>query len=126
MYLLIISDGNSVTGNLNVLNTFLSQLSSMYIKITEEEKHISLLCSYLDSWDRLVMDIGSNTPTLVIENVVASLLSEEMRRKNMEGSTKDDLVVRGRLVERDKGKLFGRNSKSKGISKSSVYSTRRC
>jgi hypothetical protein len=37
------------------------------------------------------MDIGSNSTTLVLEDVVASLLSEEMRRKNMEGSTKDAL-----------------------------------
>jgi hypothetical protein len=62
----------------------------------------------------------------MIEDVVAYLLSEEMRRKNMEGSTKDALVVRGRLIDSDKGKLSGRNSKSKGRSKASVESTRRC
>jgi hypothetical protein len=44
-----------------------------------------------------------------------------MRRKNMEGLTKDALVVRGHSVEKDKGKLSGRNSKSKGISKSLVH-----
>jgi hypothetical protein len=49
-----------------------------------------------------------------------------MRRKKMEGSTKDALVVRGRLVEIDKGKFPCRNSKSKGRSKSPVHSTRRC
>jgi hypothetical protein len=38
----------------------------------------------------------------------------------MEGSIKYALMVRGRLIDRDKGKLFGRNSKSKDISKSSV------
>jgi hypothetical protein len=41
--------------------------------------------------------------------MVSSLLSEEMRRKKMEGSTKDSLVVRVRLVERYKGKFFGEN-----------------
>jgi hypothetical protein len=41
------------------------------------------------------MDIGSNTTTLVLEDMVASLLSEEIRRNNMEISTKDALVVRG-------------------------------
>jgi hypothetical protein len=41
------------------------------------------------------MAIGSNSTTLALEDVVASLLSEEMRRKNMEGLTKDALVVRG-------------------------------
>jgi hypothetical protein len=38
----------------------------------------------------------------------------------MEGSKKYALVVRGRPVNRDKGKLFGRKSKSKGISKSPI------
>jgi hypothetical protein len=126
LYLLRMSDGSSVTEHLNVFNTIISQLSSVDIKITEEEKCISLLCSFPDSWDSLVMAIGSNTTTLVLEDVVASLLSEEMRRKNMEGSTKDALVVRGRPVDRDKGKFSGRKSKSKGRSKSLVQSTRRC
>jgi hypothetical protein len=74
----------------------------------------------------LVRAIGSNSTTLVLEDVVASLLSEEMRRNNMEGSTKDALVVRGRPVDRDKGKFSDRKSKSKGRSKSHVQSTRRC
>jgi hypothetical protein len=118
LYLLRMSEGSSVTEHLNVFNTIISQLSSVDIKITEEEKCISLLCSFPDSWDSLVMAIGSNSTTLVLEDVVASLLSEEMRRKNMEGSTKDALVVRGRPIDRDKGKFSGRKSKSKGRSKS--------
>jgi hypothetical protein len=44
----------------------------------------------------------------------------------MEGSTKDALVVRGRLIDRDKGIFSSRNFKSKGRSKSPVQSTRRC
>jgi hypothetical protein len=96
------------------------------IKITEEEKCISLLCSLPDTWDSLVVAIERNTTTLELEDVVASLISKEMRRKNMEGSTKDVLVVRGRPVDRAKSKFFGRKSKSKGRSKSLVQSTRRC
>jgi hypothetical protein len=44
----------------------------------------------------------------------------------MEGSTKDALVVRGRLVDRNKGIFSGRNFKLKGRSKSSIQSMRRC
>jgi hypothetical protein len=44
----------------------------------------------------------------------------------MEGLTKDYLVVRGRPIDKDKGKLSSRNSKSKGRSKSLVQSIRRC
>jgi hypothetical protein len=101
-----------------VFNTIIIQLSFVDIKIIEEEKCIGL-CSFLDSWDSLVVVIESNTTTLVLEDVVASLLSEEMRRKNMEGLTKDALVVRGRPIDRDKGKFSGRKPESKGRSKSS-------
>jgi hypothetical protein len=76
LYLLRMSDGSSVTQHLNVFNTNLSQLSSTNIKITEEEKCIILLCYLPDSWDRLVMAIGSNKTTLVPEDMVSSLLSK--------------------------------------------------
>jgi hypothetical protein len=76
LYLLRMSDGSLVTGHLNVFNTVLNQLSFLYIKIIDEEKCIIPLCSLTDSWDSLVMAIGSNTTTLVLEDVVASLLSK--------------------------------------------------
>jgi hypothetical protein len=120
------SDGSSVTEHLNAFTTIIIHLSYVDIKIIEEEKCISLLCSFPNSWDSLVMAIGSNTIILVIENVVASLLSEKMRRNNVEGSTKDSLVVRGRSINKDKGKFSDRNSKSKGRYKSLVQSTRIC
>jgi hypothetical protein len=94
-YLMSMSDVSSLTKHLNVFNTIISQLSSMDIKITKDEKCIILLCCFPDSWDSLFVAIGSNTTTLALEYLGASLLSEEMRRKNMEGSTKDALVVRG-------------------------------
>ena len=95
LYLLRMSEDNLMTEHLNAFNTIISQLSSMDIKITDEEKCIILSCSFPNSWDSLVMAIGSNSTTLVLEDVVTSLLLEEMRRKNMERSTKDALVVRG-------------------------------
>ena len=98
----------------------------MDIKITDEKKCINVLFSLPDSWDNLFMAIGSNTTTLTLEDLVASLFLEEMRRKNMEGLTKDALVVRGRPIEKYKGRFYGRKFKSKGRSKSPVQSKRRC
>jgi hypothetical protein len=43
------SDGSSITKNLNAFNTLISQLSSIDIKIIEEEKCIILLCYFPDS-----------------------------------------------------------------------------
>ena len=80
---------------MNAFNTVVSQLVSIDIKISDEDKCINLLCSLLDSWDSLIVAIGSNTTSLKFEEVVSSLLSEEMRRKNMEGHSIDALFARG-------------------------------
>jgi hypothetical protein len=71
-----------------------------------------------DSWDSLVLAIGSNTISLKFDEVVSSLLSEEMRRKNMEGHSTDALFARGRSQERNRSKFSTGRSKSKGGSKS--------
>jgi hypothetical protein len=60
-----------------------SQLLSVDLKISDEDNCISLLFSLPDSWDSLVVAIGSNTPTLSFDDGVSSLLSEETRQRNM-------------------------------------------
>jgi hypothetical protein len=50
--------------HLNAFNTVVSQLVSVEIKISYEDKCISLMCSLPDSWDSLVMGIGNNTTAL--------------------------------------------------------------
>jgi hypothetical protein len=77
-------DGDSVTEHMNAFNIVVSQLLYVDINIYGEDKCISLLCYLLDSWDSMVVAIGSNTTTLSSNDVVSSLLSEETRQKNME------------------------------------------
>ena len=103
-------DGDFVTNHLNVFNTLVSQLVSIDIKMKEEDKCITLLCSLPDSWDNLVVAISSSTKSaLKFEDIVSSLLSEEMRRKYMESHNIDALSVRsGHTKERGRytrGKL---------------------
>eukprot|EP00253_Pinus_taeda_P003017 PITA_03017 len=86
-------DGDSVTEHLNAFNTVVSQLSSVDIKISYEDKFISLLCSLPDSWDSLVIAIGSNATALQLDEIVSALLTEEMRRKNMDNQNGDALSV---------------------------------
>jgi hypothetical protein len=119
LYHLRMEDRDSVKEHLNAVNTLVSQLSSVNITIAEEDKCITLLCFFSDSWDNLVVAIGSTTQyTLKYEDVVASLLSEEMRRINMDGHITDDLFVKGRTQDRNPGKPSGWRSKSTGRSKS--------
>jgi hypothetical protein len=118
LYNLRMRDGDSVAEHLNAFNTVVSQLVSVEIKISNEYKCISLLCSLPDSWDSLVVSRGSNTTALKFDEVVSSLLSEEMRRKNMEGQSTDTLFARGRSQKRNRSKFSSGTSKSKGRSKS--------
>ncbi|WP_424677707.1 hypothetical protein [Enterobacter hormaechei] len=55
------------------------------------------MCSLPDSWDHLVMALGSTLVTFKMDDVVSSLLSEEMRRK-ASVSEKEALAVRGRSI----------------------------
>jgi len=86
-------DGDLVTEHLNAFNTVVSQLASVDIKISDEDKCISLLCSLPNSWDSLVTAIGSNVTTLHFDEIVSSLLTEEMRWKNMENQNGDALSI---------------------------------
>jgi hypothetical protein len=83
LYLMRMNDGDLVTEHLNSFDIVASQLLSIDIKIYDEDKCISLLCSFLDSWDSLVVAIRSNETTLKFDDVVSSLLSKEMRRKTI-------------------------------------------
>ena len=111
-------DGDFMTDHLNVFNILVSQLISIDIKMEEEDKCITLLCSLPDSWDNMVVAIGSSTKsTLKFEDIVSSLLSKEMRRKSMESHSTDALSVRSSHTK-EKGRYTGGRSKSRDRSKS--------
>ena len=89
---------------------------------------MTLLCSLLDSWDHLVMALGSNFVTFRMDDVVSSLLSKETWRKSLD-STKESLVVQGRSNDRRKknDKKTGKvRSKSYGKSKTPRKSKSKC
>jgi hypothetical protein len=80
LYHLRMEDGYFVIENLNAFITLVSQLGSINITLVEEDKCIILLCSFPNSWDNLVVAIGSTIQyALKYEDVVSSLLSQDMR-----------------------------------------------
>jgi hypothetical protein len=85
LYNMRMKDEDSMTKYRNNFNNVVRQLLYVDIKIFYEDKCISLLCSLPESWDSLVVAIGSNTTTLNFNDVVSYLFSKEIRRKNMEG-----------------------------------------
>jgi hypothetical protein len=98
-------------------DTLVSQLIFVDIKMEKEYKCINLLFSLSESWDNLIVAIGS-TPqsTLNFKDVFSSFLLDEMRIKSMEGVDKDVLSIRGHPQER-KNKYLRGIYKSRGISK---------
>ena len=64
MYNLRMKDGDSLKEHLNTFNIVASKLASVDIKISDEDKCMSLLFSIPDSWDSLVIAIGSNATAL--------------------------------------------------------------
>ena len=82
LFHLRMDENDTVTEHLNVYNTLVSQITSIGIKMVEEDKCITLLCYLSNSWDNLIVVIGSASQvTLKFDEIVSSLLSEEMRWK---------------------------------------------
>ena len=75
-----------VTDHINTLKTLFSQLTMLGHKIKENKYAELLLQSLLDSYDQLIINLMNNNPTdsLVFDDVAASVLNEESRRKNKE------------------------------------------
>jgi len=93
---------NQESKYLNVFNTLIFYLNSMDVKLDDKDKEITLLCSFPESWDHLVISINfSTTETLEFDYVVRDLLCEEVCRKSsLETSTLEALVARGWSTER--------------------------
>jgi len=109
-------EGTSIVDHLNDFNTLLVQLQSIEVKLESEDKDITLLCSLPESWDHFVTSLSiSSSETIEFDDLVASLLSEETRRRShLETSTSEAMMVRGRSKERRSSRPSDSRSKSKG------------
>ena len=74
----------------------------MGVKFDSEDKAITLLCCFPTSWDHFVTSISfSSTESIEFDVIVGALLSKETRKKsNLETSTSEAMVVKGRSKER--------------------------
>ena len=80
LFHLRMDENDIVIEHLNVYNTLVSEITFVGVKMVEEDKCITLLCSFPNSWDNLIVAIGiASQATLKFDEIVSSLLSEEMR-----------------------------------------------
>ena len=73
-----------VTDHINTLKILFSQLTKLGHNIEENELPELLLQSLPDSYDQLIINLTNNNPvdSLVFDDVAASVLNEESRRRN--------------------------------------------
>jgi hypothetical protein len=108
--------GTKIIDHLNTFNTLLVKLTSMGVKFESEDKAITLLFSFPESWDHFVTSISlSTTKSIEFDVIVGALLFEETRKKsNSETSTSEAMMVRGRPKERRHVQRDFSQSKLKG------------
>ena len=85
IYNLKMKEGASVAEHLNEFNIISNQLASIKIVLDDEIRAILLMCSILDSWENLIVDMGTSTPigTLKFDDVRNNLMQEELQRKSI-------------------------------------------
>ena len=96
LYKLKVKDRKMTSSHINELNTLLCQPNSIGMPQDDQNKAVIFLCSLLDSWDGVVMSINTSVSgknKLVYDEVVATFLSEDMRRRNKDSSSTDALTM---------------------------------
>ena len=112
-------DGNLVADHLNDFQNIFNQLASMNINLEDELQALFLLSSFPEIWETLVVSLSNYVPNGVvsIEQVSASILNEELRRRNAGTSSGESHALvsenRGRGKSRDKGHADKGRSKSR-------------
>ncbi|KAH9762162.1 Integrase catalytic domain-containing protein [Citrus sinensis] len=102
------TESTMVADHINTLKTLFSQLTTLGHNIEENECAELLLQSLPDSYDQLIINLTNNNPadSLVFDDVAASILNEESRRKNKENRQASSQqvealsVMKGRSTER--------------------------
>jgi hypothetical protein len=67
-------DGDSIVEHVNAFNTIVTQLILVGVNMDEEDIYMTLLFSFPNSWDNLVMFIRILVKTLVLDEVMVALL----------------------------------------------------
>ena len=75
-------EGTTVLEHLNFFNKIISDLLAIDVKIAEKDKMLIFLRSLSDSYDHIVTTTLSEKETLILEEVMETLLSNEIGKRS--------------------------------------------
>ena len=117
----------AVLEHLNFFNKIISKLLTVDVKINKKDKALILLSSLLESYDHIVTTMLYGMKTLILEEVMSTLLSNEFRkrpnqeeqigrvwwsREGKEEEKKEKVQANQRRVTFITGKVIGRMTAS--------------
>ena len=121
-------EGGSVADHINEFNMIVSQLSSVEINFDDEIKALILMSSLHESWDTVVAVISSSRgyDKLKFDKIRDVVLSESIRKWEIEDSSSNSLNVdwRGRSKSKSSNKPGRSKSKNRGKSPNKPNVTR--
>ncbi|KAH9671138.1 hypothetical protein KPL70_017236 [Citrus sinensis] len=129
LYTLRMAESTMVTDHIKTLNTLFSQLTTLGHNIEENERAELLLQSLLDLYDQPIINLKNNNPadSLIFDDVAASILNEESRRKNKENRQTSSQQAEVLSVTRERSTERGPNgSQNHGRSKSRSKKNVKC
>lgn len=118
LFNLQMKEGGSVANHINDFNMIVSQLSSVEINFDDEVKALILMSSLPDSWDSVVVAISSSrgSEKVKFDEIRDIILSESIRKREIEDSSGSALSVDQRGRSKSKGQSTHDRSKSRGKS----------
>ena len=112
-------DSTRVADHVDDFNGIISQLSSVEINFDDEIMALILLSSLRESWSATVTAVSSSfgNQTMKLVDIRGLILTEDIRRKDLEGPSSSALITKGRGSTQDRSQ-GGDRGKSRRKSKS--------
>ena len=103
LYGLCMKEGTTVLEHLNFFNKVISELLALDVKINKKDKALMLLNSLSELYDYIVTIMLYGKKTIILEEVMSTLLSNDIRKKPNQIEYKGSgLVVMGRKRRKEK------------------------
>ncbi|KAJ0805654.1 putative RNA-directed DNA polymerase [Helianthus annuus] len=109
------NEGSSVADHINEVNSILSRLATVGMKLDDDTQAVVLLSSLPESWSGFVTTVTetAGTGNLKFDRVRDNVLGEDVRRRNTNGGSTSGMLS----VSRGRGKNRSSGSRGKSLSK---------